>query len=77
MRLIYYVFQLNNLFYFTNKFEINSIPIMVQIICSGICGPILEELVFRGIVYNKLKDKKMEIERGFENNFKQEKRFIG
>lgn len=49
------LFQLNNLFHFTNKFEISSIPIIVQIICSGILGPILEELVFRGIVYNKLK----------------------
>ena len=49
------LFQLNNLFNFTNKFEISSIPIIIQIICSGICGPILEELLFRGIVYNKLK----------------------
>ena len=49
------LFQLNNYFRFTNKFEISNIPIIVQIICSGILGPILEELVFRGIVYNKLK----------------------
>ena len=50
------LFYLNNLFHFTNMFEISSIPIIVQIICSGICGPILEELLFRGIVYNKLKE---------------------
>ena len=50
------LFHLNNLIPFTNNFEISSIPIVVQIICSGICGPILEELVFRGIVYNKLKE---------------------
>lgn len=50
------LFQLNNIFYFTTKFEVNSIPIIVQIICSGILGPILEELLFRGIVYNKLKE---------------------
>lgn len=50
------LFYLNNLILFTNIFEISSIPIIVQIICSGICGPILEELVFRGIVYNKLKE---------------------
>ena len=50
------LFHLNNLFHFTNSFEVSSIPIIVQIICSGICGPILEELVFRGIVYNKLKE---------------------
>lgn len=50
------LFYVNNLFNFTNMFEISSIPIIVQIICSGICGPILEELLFRGIVYNKLKE---------------------
>ena len=50
------LFHLNNLIPFTNTFEISSVPIIVQIICSGICGPILEELVFRGIVYNKLKE---------------------
>ena len=49
------LFYLNNLFNFTNKFDISNIPIIVQIICSGIFGPILEELVFRGIVYNRLK----------------------
>lgn len=50
------LFELNNVFNFTNIFEVSSLPIIVQIICSGICGPILEELVFRGIVYNKLKE---------------------
>jgi len=50
------LFNLNNAIYFTNQFEGNSLPILVQIICSGICGPILEELLFRGIVYNKLKE---------------------
>ena len=30
--------------------------IIVQLISSGICGPILEELLFRGVVYNKLKE---------------------
>ena len=50
------LFEFNNIVYFTNKFEISTIPIIVQIICSGICGPILEELIFRGIVYNKLKE---------------------
>lgn len=50
------LYYLNNTFHFTNNFEISNIPIIVQIICSGIVGPILEELVFRGIVYNKLKE---------------------
>ncbi|MBQ2946230.1 MAG: CPBP family intramembrane metalloprotease [Bacilli bacterium] len=50
------LFYLNNFIPFTNNFQVSSMPIVVQIICSGICGPILEELVFRGIVYNKLKE---------------------
>lgn len=49
------LFHLNNIFNFTNKFELITLPLIVQLICSGLCGPILEELVFRGIVYNKLK----------------------
>lgn len=49
------IFNLNNLIYFTNKFDGSSIGIITQLITSGICGPILEELVFRGLVYNKLK----------------------
>lgn len=50
------IFNLNNLFNFTNAYELSSIPIIVQIICSGIIGPILEELIYRGLVYNKLKE---------------------
>ena len=50
------LFNLNNLFHFTNMFDESKLPILVQIISSGIIGPILEELVFRGIVYNKLKE---------------------
>ncbi len=49
------LFNINNIIYFTDKFESSPLPIIVQLVCSGICGPILEELVFRGIVYNKLK----------------------
>lgn len=50
------LFNINNIFNFTNIFEIENVPIIIQIICSGLIGPILEELVFRGIVYNKLKE---------------------
>jgi len=50
------VFNLDQLFNFTNIFNKSSIPIIVQIISSGLIGPILEEMVFRGIVYNKLKE---------------------
>ena len=49
------LYNLNNVLHFTNIFELSELPIIVQLISSGICGPILEELIFRGIVYNKLK----------------------
>lgn len=50
------MYNLNNIFNFTNQFKISKLNILIQIISSGIIGPILEELVFRGIVYNKLKE---------------------
>ena len=50
------VFYLNNILHFTNKYEISNIPIIIEIISTGIIGPILEELLFRGIVYNRLKE---------------------
>ena len=50
------MFNLNSLIRFTNNYELSNIPIIIEIICSGIIGPILEELLFRGIVYNKLKE---------------------
>lgn len=50
------LFSINRLVYFTDKFELSTLPIIVQIICSGICGPIIEEYIFRGIIYNKLKE---------------------
>lgn len=55
------LYNLNNVVHFTNIFELGGLHIIVQIISSGICGPILEEFIFRGIVYNKLKtfNKKM------------------
>lgn len=50
------IYNLNNLFSFTNAFEPSKLKIIVSIISSGICGPILEEFLFRGIVYNRLKE---------------------
>lgn len=50
------VFYLNTIFSFTNQFELSNLSIISQIISSGIIGPIIEELVFRGIVYNSLKE---------------------
>lgn len=41
---------------FITNYNISKLPIIVQIISSGIIGPILEELIFRGIIYNKLKE---------------------
>ena len=49
------LYNANNIIHFTNIFELSKLPIMVQLLTSGIGGPILEELVFRGIVYNQLK----------------------
>ena len=40
---------------FITDYNVSDIPIYIQIIASGIIGPVLEELLFRGIVYNKLK----------------------
>ncbi len=49
------LYNLNKSINFTDIFKPSPLPILVQIISSGICGPIIEELIFRGIVYNKLK----------------------
>lgn len=47
--------SLNKLFNFTNLFDEGSANILVILISTGIIGPILEELIFRGIVYSNLK----------------------
>ena len=49
------LYNLNSVINFTDIFELSSLSLIVQIISSGICGPIIEELIFRGIIYNKLK----------------------
>lgn len=46
---------LNKIVYFTNLYDSISKNIVVDLITTGILGPILEELIFRGIIYNKLK----------------------
>ena len=50
-----FIYTLNNIVHITDTYKISSIPLIITIISSGILGPILEELLFRGIVYNKLK----------------------
>lgn len=49
------LFSLNKLFNFTNLFDDSSTNIIITLICTGIIGPILEELIFRGAVYSNLK----------------------
>lgn len=50
------LYNINKVFDFTNRFDKMTIPFYVVLICTGILGPILEEILFRGIVYNKLKE---------------------
>ena len=38
------------------NYHVSELPLYVQIICSGLIGPIIEELIFRGIIFNKLKE---------------------
>ena len=47
--------DLNNIVHFTNNYDAINISVLIYIVCTGILGPILEELLFRGIVFNKLK----------------------
>lgn len=49
------IINMNNIFSINNNLT-DSNMFLVLIISSGIIGPILEELLFRGIVFNELKD---------------------
>ena len=44
----------NGIIHITDAYNINNMPLIVTIVTSGLLGPILEELLYRGIVYNKL-----------------------
>lgn len=46
---------LNSIVHFTNNYDAINISVALYIVCTGILGPILEEFLFRGIVFNKLK----------------------
>ena len=50
-----FIYLINNVVHISDNYNISDIPIIIQIISSGLIGPIVEELLFRGIVYNKLK----------------------
>ena len=53
--------SINGFYHFTDAYNAVKIDFMTSIIATGILGPILEEFLFRGLVYNKLKtfNKKM------------------
>jgi len=48
------IFNLNKIYNFTNLYE-GSVNTLVVLISTGLIAPIIEELMFRGIVYNELK----------------------
>ena len=49
------VYFINSVIHITDDYIISDIPLFTLILTTGIMGPILEELLFRGIVYNRLK----------------------
>lgn len=49
------IYLLNTKIHFTNAYDPVSKNYLLILISSGIIGPIIEELLFRGIVYEKLK----------------------
>lgn len=46
---------INKINYFTNLYDSVNKNVFVELLTTGILGPILEELIFRGVVYEKLK----------------------
>ena len=51
--IIYYLNELLNL---TNRYQINDKTLWITLLTTGIIGPILEEFLFRGILYNQIKE---------------------
>lgn len=49
-----FVYYLNKVIYFTNLYE-GDVKIIFSVISTGLVGPIIEELMFRGNIYNNLK----------------------
>ena len=49
-----FIYTLNSVVHITDAYKVSSMPFIVSLLSSGILGPILEELLFRAIVYNKL-----------------------
>lgn len=48
------VFYIDSYFHFTNLFDSNN-RVLIALFSSCLIGPIIEELMFRGIIYNNLK----------------------
>ncbi len=48
--------NVNSIYNFTNAYDKIEVNILISIICTGILGPILEEFLFRGIIFNKFKN---------------------
>lgn len=49
------IYYLNEILHLTNRYDNNKI-VFTTLVTTGIIGPILEEFLFRGILYNKLKE---------------------
>lgn len=49
------ILHLNRYLNFTNIFDESNTNILITLLTSGLIGPIMEELVFRNIVYEKFK----------------------
>lgn len=49
------IYNINSIYNFTNIFNNSNTNMIIIFITSCIVGPLLEEFLFRGIVYNKLK----------------------
>ena len=51
------IFRINSIINITDRYNnLNNERLLFSILSSGILGPIIEELIFRGIVYNRLKE---------------------
>lgn len=51
------IFRVNIILNITDRYNnLNNERLLISILSSGILGPIIEELIFRGIIYNRLKE---------------------
>lgn len=50
-----FIFNINNVIHITDNYYISGVNILILVLTTGIMGPVLEELLFRGIVFNRLR----------------------